>query len=100
MDRIEFSQSIDNATAEDIINRFEEIMALYDIIHNYEIIKISKNQDDIASFTIELEQDDISRIISALSNLSLVIYNTPLQICCKAITTKLLYISLQRDMRL
>lgn len=100
MDRIEFSQSIDNASADDIINRFEEIMALYNIIHNYEITKISKTQDDIASFTIELEQDDISKIISTLSNLSIVIYNTPLQIYCKAINAKLLYITLQRDMRL
>lgn len=97
MDRIEFSQSIDNVTTDDIISRFEEIMALYNIMHTYRIIKISKTQEDIASFSIQFDQDDVSKISTTLNNLSIIIYNTLLKIKCNIINDNLMYISLQRD---
>lgn len=84
MNRIEFSHSINNITENDIIDKFEEIMTLYDITHTYEIISISMTNNDfndIASFKIQfIDKDDISTMIEMINGISLTMYGTVLKL--------------------
>lgn len=82
MDRIEFTDSIDNITTDDMIHEFESIMALYNIVGEYNI-KISKTSTDVAAFDVTFNSKyRSSDIVSMCDNMKVDIYDQPLIIKC------------------
>lgn len=83
MDRIEFVKSIDNMVAEDIFNKFDELMALYNLIGEYNNIKIKQTSSDVASFSIDFnDEDSANTFVNRINNSVLPIYEILLSIQC------------------
>lgn len=85
MDRTEFSNSIDDITSEDIINSFDSIMALYNIVNDYDYknIKISKQPDEIASFDIAFtKKESVQSVIELCNGMIVDIYDQKVNIKC------------------
>lgn len=84
MDRINFSDSIENINDSDIISRFDEFMLLYDIVGNYENIRISTSSDDeIASFDVTFTTaESTDKLISECHGIYIRLYEHLFSIKC------------------
>lgn len=69
MDRIEFTESMD-IDIEDDIKYFNQIMAMYDLVGDYENIKVNTvNGNNCISFELHFSSNEIaSKMESALKN--------------------------------
>lgn len=93
MDRIEFSNSIDNISSEDIIKSFDNIMTLYNIVGSYDNIKISKKPGELASFNITFEDEEsVKNIIAICDGMKIDIYNHSVTIKCEHEKSNFLHI--------
>lgn len=82
MDRINFSNSINNLCELDIIEIFDSIMTLYNIIENYENIDISKTPSDVASFNVTFSQDANIHNVLQMNGCTISIYDSIISIQC------------------
>ena len=83
MNRVDFSEAIENMNDSDITKQFDEVMLLYDIVGDYENIKISNSSDEIASFDVTFESVEFAdKLINECHGIIIHIHDTIIHIDC------------------
>lgn len=101
IDRIEFSNSIENLGEDDIISLFNPVMTLYGLIGTYENIKVSKDlSSEVASFDITFEADDngvTDKLVSQCNGSRIEVLDSMMNINCIKESNTLLHIQLIQE---
>lgn len=100
IDRIDFSNSIENLDEDNIVSLFDSVMTLYGIIGTYDNIKISNiPSSEVASFDIVFEANNgvADVIVSQCNHSRIDIFGNMTTILCNKGSEELVHIQLIKD---
>lgn len=101
IDRIEFSNSIENLNEDNIISLFNPVMTLYGLVGAYENISISKDpSSEVASFDITFEADNngvADKLVSQCNGSRIEVLESKININCNKESETLLHIQLIQE---
>ena len=101
IDRINFSNSIENLNEENIVSLFNPVMTLYGLVGSYDNIKISRDSSsEVASFDITFEANSdgvIDNLVSQCDGGRIEVLKSMININCNKESDSLLHIQLIQE---